>query len=188
MADHVVRKITDLEALRALSHPRRQRILGHLSGHGPATSADLARELDLNTGATSYHLRELAKHGFVEEVPEKAHGRERWWRSVPADLRFPLRSEQDSETRAVMDELNARAYSEDLADFRRALAGMDPGGWGDAFPFSRGTIMVTLPQLAEFFEEYLALVMRYSVPVEEADPEARRVHTRFLAFPDAPAT
>ncbi|MFI6503208.1 ArsR/SmtB family transcription factor [Nonomuraea typhae] len=183
MAAHEVRKLTDLEALRTLSHPRRQRILDHLSAHGPATSADLARDLDLNTGATSYHLRELAKHGFVEEVPEKARGRERWWRHVPADIRFPLRSEQDDETRAVMDEMNARAYNEDVAAFRRALAASEPGGWGDAFPFSRGTVTVTLPQLAAFFEEYVALVMRYT-DAGSADPEARRVHTRFLAFPD----
>ncbi|MFI6290650.1 ArsR/SmtB family transcription factor [Nonomuraea sp. NPDC050790] len=183
MADHEVRTLTDLEALRTLAHPRRQRILDHLSAHGPATSADLARDLDLNTGATSYHLRELAKHGFVEEVPEKARGRERWWRHVAADLRFPLRSEQDEQTRAVMDEMNARAYSEDIAAFRRALASSEPGGWGDAFPYSRGTITVTLTQLAEFFEEYVALVMRYSDSAGHS-PGARRVHTRFLAFPD----
>ncbi|WP_433262166.1 helix-turn-helix domain-containing protein [Actinosynnema sp. CS-041913] len=67
-------------------------MLDRLHRDGPATSASLARALDLNTGATSYDLRELARHGFVEEMPDRAHGRERWWRAVPADIRFPRRS------------------------------------------------------------------------------------------------
>ncbi|MGI5269465.1 ArsR/SmtB family transcription factor [Nonomuraea sp. CA-218870] len=184
MAEHGTRKLDDLEALRALAHPRRQRILNQLSTRGPATSAELARALDLNTGATSYHLRELARHGFVEELPGKARGRERWWRFVPADLRFPLRSEQDEETRAILDEMNARAISDGMHEFRRAQAAVQPGGWGDAFPYSRGTIRVTLEELAEFFEEYIALLNKYDKPAEEAGPEARVVHTRFFGYPE----
>ncbi|NUP04208.1 MAG: helix-turn-helix domain-containing protein [Nonomuraea sp.] len=181
--DYDVRQIADLETLRTLVHPRRRAILDQLSEHGPATSAELARALGLNTGATSYHLRELAKQGFIEEIPEKARGRERWWRFVSADLRFPLRSEQDEETKAILDDLQARSVADDLQAFRQAQAGVEPGGWGDAFPYSRGTIRVTLAELESFFEEYVALVMKYGKPVEEADPEARLVHTRFFGFP-----
>ena len=36
-----------------------------------------------------YHLRVLADAGIIEEVTERAHGRERWWRTIPADLREP---------------------------------------------------------------------------------------------------
>jgi len=32
-----------------------------------------------SSGATSYHLRQLAHYGYIEEAPTKA-GRERWWR------------------------------------------------------------------------------------------------------------
>lgn len=184
MAEHVTRKLDDLEALRALAHPRRRRILNHLSARGPATSAELARELDLNTGATSYHLRELARHGFVEEIPDKARGRERWWRFVPADLRFPLRSEQDEETRAIIDEMNARAIADDMQAFRRAQAAVEPGGWGDAFPYSRGTIRVTLQELEQFWEEYIALLKKYDKDAEKAGPDTRLVQTRFFAYPD----
>jgi DNA-binding transcriptional ArsR family regulator len=177
------RKVTDLDALRALAHPRRQRILEHLAAAGPATSASLARGLGLNTGATSYHLRELASHGFVEEVPERAHGRERWWRVANADIRFPLRSEQDPETRQVLDELGRMSYAKDMQDFVASQAETRSGGpWGDAFPYSRGLVRVTPEQLTALFEEYIALISRYSV---DADPEpgSRLVQTRFLAFP-----
>jgi hypothetical protein len=61
-------ELSDLAALKALAQPRRQRMLQHLTLHGPATSATLARALGLNTGSTSYHLRELARYGFVEET------------------------------------------------------------------------------------------------------------------------
>src|SRR5690348_14178912 len=109
-------ELSDLATLKALAQPRRQRMLQHLTVHGPATSATLARALGLNTGATSYHLRELARYGFVEEMAEagraelSAH-RERWWRAVPGDLRFPPRSLQSPELRHVMDELNHHAYA-----------------------------------------------------------------------------
>ena len=69
-------QITDIGMLKALAHPRRQAIMQRLSVHGPATSTTLARDLGWNTGATSYHLRELAKYGLVEELPDRAHGRE----------------------------------------------------------------------------------------------------------------
>ena len=67
--------------LRALSHPVRLRLLGLLRTEGPATATALAARLGLNSGATSYHLRQLATHGFIEDDPERGTGRERWWRA-----------------------------------------------------------------------------------------------------------
>jgi DNA-binding transcriptional ArsR family regulator len=181
-------ELSDLAALRALGHPRRQRMLQHLTLHGPATSATLARALGLNTGSTSYHLRELARYGFVEEMAAAAgHGRERWWRAVPGDLRFPPRSRQSAELRHVMDELNHHAYAADLELFEQLQLDTDEGDpWADAFPYSRGTIRLTLPELREFFEEYIALLNRYKRPEADTPPDARTVLTRLLAFP-APA-
>ncbi|CCH33317.1 hypothetical protein BN6_60630 [Saccharothrix espanaensis DSM 44229] len=148
-------------ALKALAHPRRQQMLDELHRGGPATSAALARALDLNTGATSYHLRELARHGFVEELPERARGRERWWRAVPADIRFPRRGEQGAEVRALLVGMDERGFAEDVAAFHRARsAAPDDGAWGDAFPYSRGTVTVSLERFEAFFEEYLALLAK----------------------------
>jgi DNA-binding transcriptional ArsR family regulator len=53
---------------RLLAHPLRSRILAHLRLHGGSTSADLARALGTNTGATSYHLRALESAGLVEDT------------------------------------------------------------------------------------------------------------------------
>jgi DNA-binding transcriptional ArsR family regulator len=75
------RELTDPAALKALAHPLRQRILRQLDREGPATSTTLAKALGENTGATSYHLRQLAEHGFVDEVPDRGRSRERWWQA-----------------------------------------------------------------------------------------------------------
>ncbi|MFF2509134.1 ArsR/SmtB family transcription factor [Streptomyces sp. NPDC058067] len=202
-------ELTDLGALKALAQPRRQQILQHLTLHGPATSATLARALGLNTGATSYHLRELARYGFVEEppapptpphkppltpplTPPRPPRRERWWRVVPGDRRFPPRSRQSAETRLVMGELSRLSYAADLELFERLQresadgdrdTDANDGEWADAFPYSRGTIRLTLPELRAFFEEYIALLNRYKRPDSEAPNGARTVLTRLLAFP-----
>ncbi|UGQ15068.1 helix-turn-helix domain-containing protein [Yinghuangia sp. ASG 101] len=180
------REIDDLAALKTLAHPRRGRIMRHLTGRGPATSAGLARALGLNTGATSYHLRELARHGFVEEIsPDGAHGRERWWRAVRADLRFPPRSRQTPDMRAALDEMNRLSFAADIEAFvryRHDTPADDP--WADAAPYSRGTVHVTVDELAEFFEEFIALTNRYKRDPDTLPPGVRLVRTRFLAFPD----
>ncbi|MFE5052590.1 hypothetical protein ACFRAI_40665 [Streptomyces sp. NPDC056637] len=180
-------ELSDLSALKALAQPRRQQILQHLTLHGPATSAMLARDLGLNTGATSYHLRELARYGFAEESSTQGRsvgGRERWWRAVPGDRRFPPRSRQNPETRLVMDELNHLSYAADLELFEQLQRqGQDLGEWADAYPYSRGTIRLTLPELRTFFEEFIALLNRYKRPDSETPDGARTVLTRLLAFP-----
>ena len=72
------RELTGRE-IRALAHPLRIRML-ELLREEPATASILARRLDESTGATSYHLRELERFGFIEEDTERGTGRERWWR------------------------------------------------------------------------------------------------------------
>ena len=184
MRDDAPRKFVDLEAMRALAHPRRLRIWQFLDLNGPATSAMLAAELGLNTGATSYHLRELASHGFVAEVPDRARGRERWWRAVKADLRFAPASRQSPEMRAVFDELNRLAVATDLEMFARfQLQRDDMGPWADTLRYSRGTIRVTAEDFDAFFEDYIALLRRYARPREDDKDTVRTILTRFLTFP-----
>ena len=74
-------QVTDVRALRALAHPLRNRLLGQLRLHGPSTASRLGRLVGESSGATSYHLRQLAAYGFVEEVEGQGSARERWWRA-----------------------------------------------------------------------------------------------------------
>lgn len=72
----------DPSALKALAHPVRLRMLSLLRLDGPATASGLAARLGLNSGATSYHLRQLALHGFIVEDTARGNARDRWWRAA----------------------------------------------------------------------------------------------------------
>ena len=76
------RRVTDVASLKAVAHPLRVRLLGALRIDGPATATELARKLDESSGATSYHLRQLARYGFIEEDPEQPNARDRRWRAA----------------------------------------------------------------------------------------------------------
>ncbi|MFJ2895657.1 helix-turn-helix domain-containing protein [Streptomyces sp. NPDC087218] len=78
----------DARTLRGLAHPLRLRLLNALREFGPATASGLADRLGESSGATSYHLRQLASYGFVEDAPERGKGRERWWRAVHRGTAF----------------------------------------------------------------------------------------------------
>jgi DNA-binding transcriptional ArsR family regulator len=77
-----LRQVQDAHVLRGMTHPLRLRLLGALRKDGPATASELARRFGESSGLTSYHLRQLARFGFVEEAAERNHGREKHWRSV----------------------------------------------------------------------------------------------------------
>ena len=188
-ADQPPRQLVNPEALRLLAQPMRLRIQAQLR-HGPANATTLARALGESTGLTSHHLRQLAKHGFIEEVPELAHGRERWWRLARVDWRVPPREEQDPEMRALMDEIARLELATDLREFTSAQLELDNAAgeaWVDQLPYSRGVIYVTAGQLKEFFEEYIKLLNRYHPSPDRTPPGARPVVTSFLAYPAPPA-
>ncbi|NUT30943.1 MAG: helix-turn-helix transcriptional regulator, partial [Streptomyces sp.] len=78
----------DARTLRGLAHPLRMQLLSALRRGGPATASQLAEKLGESSGATSYHLRQLAAYGFVEDAPDHGKGRERWWQAVHQGVRF----------------------------------------------------------------------------------------------------
>jgi len=175
--------VTDVAALRLLAHPLRRRISEQLR-HGPVSATSLAEALGESTGLTSYHLRQLAKHGFVEEVPELSAGKERWWRPVPADRRYPPYSRQTPEMREVSAEI-VRDNLAEVVELYEEYEGKatDLGPWADAFVFSRASVQVDLEQFKEFFEDYLRLVERYSAP--SPGDSRKTVLLRLFGFPQS---
>jgi DNA-binding transcriptional ArsR family regulator len=98
--------VQDPRALRALAHPLRGRLLGVLRLDGPATATQLGYRLGESSGSTSYHLRQLAAYGFVEDMPGEGTGRERWWRALHRSTHWETADFlADPAAREVVDEL-----------------------------------------------------------------------------------
>ncbi len=91
------------QQLRALTHPVRLRMLGILRTEGSTTATALAQRLGLNTGATSYHLRQLAQHGFIVDDETRGNGRDRWWRAAHASTRTNLEKYPDPADKEALD-------------------------------------------------------------------------------------
>ncbi len=71
-AESAVECVREPSRAAALLHPLRLRVLEAL--REPASAAALARALDLPRQKVNYHLRELERQGFVEEVGERKRG------------------------------------------------------------------------------------------------------------------
>lgn len=139
-----------LDQLKALTHPLRVRLLKELRTNGPATASLLGRRLGESSGATSYHLRQLERHGFVEEAPEAGDGRDRWWRPAFRGHRVEAAPYlDDPEQRAVLGlyESNvAGAMAEIAAEYLRHRDEWSDE-WRDAVSFSDFRFRLTPKQL-----------------------------------------
>ena len=167
-----------------MAHPLRREILRHLSEHSPATSTTLAQALGENSGTTSYHLRILADAGVIEEVPGRAHGRERWWRSIPTDLREPDYDSLSPQERAALDEWRAGQIPGEVALVNRFIRDFRKhGNWAKA---SRASGYYTAADLDALFEDYMALISKYGHTAQDAPPGARRMQLRMFYIPDEP--
>jgi DNA-binding transcriptional ArsR family regulator len=176
----------DARQLRVLAHPLRSRLLGALRFHGPATATQLAARLGTNSGATSYHLRQLADAGLVEDDAVRSSGRERVWRAAhDATSWISTDFDDDPDARAADDWL-VRHQSRTMA------------GWVDDWLDARGECSVewrraadqsdyhldlTAEQLATLAGELHAVVRRYVAAQEDGAPGAERVTVLLQAFP-----
>ncbi|MEV3971011.1 helix-turn-helix domain-containing protein [Streptomyces sp. NPDC050698] len=177
----------DARSLRGLAHPLRMQLLDALRFGGPATASQLAQKLGESSGATSYHLRQLAEYGFIEDAPEHGKGRERWWKAAHQGLRFDdsLLSDSDPAVRGAADMYLHEVATTQTRDLATWLGNRDswPKEWLRSWDMSSATLHLT-PELArELTEKMHALVETYRdrAAAEDSGVERVRVHTH--AFP-----
>jgi len=165
--------------LRALTHPVRLRMLGILRMEGPKTATSLAQRLGLNTGATSYHLRQLADHGFIEDDAERGTGRERWWRARYTSTRLEKPMPDAAEEVDAYLQAVAVVFTEQLqrAMEERALL---PEPWRQASTFSDWQVRLT-PRRAR---EVVDTLDRLLSGIEDEDEDGAATFTiNVNAFP-----
>lgn len=179
------RRVLAESDLRALAHPLRLRLL-ELLHEAPSTASRLARRVGESSGATSYHLRILARYGFVEETNETHSGRERWWRIVPQTTEIPAGTEGSEDYRAAA----AQVRSAHLERGTRVLAAFlreeqqYPPEWRETALFLQATIFATPAELKDLAERIVQLLEPLT-RVDDADrpPGAERVHVTTRALP-----
>lgn len=167
--------MTDVHAVRALAHPLRLELLDLLRFEGPSTATLLAQRVGESSGATSYHLRQLARHGFIEEVSER-RGRERWWQY--RERRVAVPQGDDSSARTLLAELLSReAHALD-----RYLAEPAPAAdWEEAAFFQSRALRLTAAELAELRGAIESLLAPLRI-AEASDAPADARPVRVLAF------
>jgi DNA-binding transcriptional ArsR family regulator len=99
------KQLTDPKEMRALAHPVRIALLEVLAREGPLTATEAGELVDESPANCSFHLRTLAKYGFVEEA-EGATGRNRPWQRVSIGNSFSA-VQPDAESTIAAHELGA---------------------------------------------------------------------------------
>lgn len=165
-------RVTDPQALRALAHPLRGRLLSLLRLHGPSTATLLGRQVDESSGATSYHLRELGRYGFVREVPDRGTGRERWWGAVHRSTSWSTRDFSGDDL-TVTEELQHRMVEERgrLLTAWLEQRGELPAPWQGAGTFNDLALHLTPEQAERLTLDLVAVLVRWR-DEEGAEPGA----------------
>ncbi|MFF4189564.1 ArsR/SmtB family transcription factor [Nonomuraea sp. NPDC001831] len=152
----------DAKALKSFAHPLRLRIYELLDEHGPATATGLAGLLGQNTGATSYHLRELARHGMIEIAPELGRGKEKYWRITPGGFSFGPAGDHPEEADALeflLDDM-VRQRGAELTRWREGSA-RAPEEWTQASVFARRSLRLTPEETADLRDRVLEVLDRF---------------------------
>ena len=181
-------RTVNLEALKALAHPLRVKIFDTLSTYGAFTASGLAERLGESSGATSYHLRQLEKHGFVRDVEGKGVGRERWWERVPGaiDLRPDEETWSSAGRQAAKVVVDQWVQSRQLAVNEFLDRGFDelPSAWFEASTVSLTNVFLTSEELAEFSRRYIQMVDEFAEKHRnQKTVGSRPVQIQFHAFP-----
>jgi predicted ArsR family transcriptional regulator len=178
--------LTDPRALRAMAHPTRLELIGLLRRGGPLTATQAAGRIGESPASCSFHLRQLAKYGLVEEAGG-GRGRERPWQATATSTEWPDFGESE-ETRAAGEMLSrvvAQRYLEDALEWIERQP-REPPEWVEAALFGDVLVEMTAEEMREvkakiqdLLEPYLRRLEGRSPPV----PGSRPVSLIALAFP-----
>jgi len=183
------RKLTDARALRALAHPVRIALYEELAyGGGAMTATELGKRIGETPTTCSFHLRQLAKYGFVEEAGG-GKGRARPWRLTSFGWNIP--AAHDPETQVAGDAVLRLSRERAFARYQRwqeTKAG-HPRKWLEAADDSEYLSYVTAEELQQVKQELHAVLERFRDRLADPakrPPDALLVETLLLSYPIEP--
>ena len=181
---------SDPERIRALAHPLRLELLDHLRDVGQATATECAEQVGESVASCSFHLRTLARYGFIERA--QSRGREKPWRVVEQGAHLDARPDPlvPGSMHAVQ-ELASLTVTREADRVSRFLAQAvdEPQDWIEASTIVTSAFWATAEELAALSAEVQRLTARFAG--RAADPGTRpdgARHARLLATlnPDPP--
>jgi DNA-binding transcriptional ArsR family regulator len=164
--------VDDPRSLRALAHPIRIALVEQLTMRGPLTATEAGERIGESPSTCSFHLRQLAKYGFVEEAGERP-GRSRPWRMTRLGMRLDNETGA-AETRVASSVLARMLRERQLDRYRRWLETQDgyPAEWRRAAEDSEFVFWLTAEELAALGSELVDLLLpRFRERL--TDPSAR---------------
>ncbi|RNI21147.1 ArsR/SmtB family transcription factor [Flexivirga caeni] len=178
----------DLDQLKALSHQVRLTMLGKLRTEGPATASSLAAQLGLNSGATSYHLRQLADCGLIVEDSERGNKRDRWWKAAHESTLTDPAEIDGAEERAVLGAYHAVVAHQAALQIEQAAAEVPelPREWADLVGASDYNVYLTPEQVTRVKDAVYAVLAEIAETArdpESAPAGAAPVVFQFHTFP-----
>ena len=179
-------ELTDPRAIRAYAHPVRLRLLGLPRRHGPLTATQAAARLGESSGTTSFHLRQLAKYGLVEEAPG-GRGREKPWQATSMLTHVPpiqATPEADEAAKQLRITLARRYFDNVLRWLQRADDA--PKRWREAAMFGDRILYATPAELKALGDAIDKLIEPYGRRLDHADERprnSREVSFIGIAFP-----
>ena len=168
--------LTDPKAIRALAHPVRWALLEALGQAGTLTATQASEMLGESPANCAFHLRTLAKYGFVEEAGG-GRGRERPWRQTYDSMSWRTRQDDPQASRAA-EALDHVWLDRSLARARRSLTSI--GSWPkdlvETLGGSTRRLYLTPQEADELYAEIRKAFDRLSGPDryrERRDPNKR---------------
>lgn len=183
------RELTDARTLRALAHPARIALYEELAYGGAMTATELSKRIGETPTACSFHLRQLAKYGFVEEAGG-GKGRNRPWRLTSLGWNIPAAA-HDPETQIAGDAVLRLSRERAFARYQRwqeTKVGY-PREWHEAADDSDYLTYVTPEELEQLNQELHAVLERFwdrLADPAKRPPGALPVETLLLSYPIEP--
>ena len=174
-------ELTDPRGLRALAHPTRLDLVGVLRREGPLTATQAAELVGQSAASCSFHLRQLAKYGLVEEAGG-GRGRERPWRATAFLTSWPSGA-GNPELSAASDLLTGVIVERLFEQILRWLDAKpdEPVEWQRVADFGDTLLLLSPGEVTELVHELRAAVERFAD--RPPSPERRRVVSMYFALP-----
>jgi DNA-binding transcriptional ArsR family regulator len=184
-----VRRVTDASTLRALSHPVRIQLIEALGMYGTMTATQVGELIGESPTTCSFHLRQLARYGFVEEAGG-GKGRARPWRVVSEAVQLTS-APGDPESELAAEALGRMIHERQASRFRnwRDTRHGYPDEWVKAATNSQHLLYMTAAELRQLNDDIAELIdsrfgHRYFRP-EDRPPGALPVEINFTDYPVA---